>query len=312
MTYDQFIQNILDTRGRFACGDEYHECHHIIPKCIGGTNDNENLIDLFAREHFIAHKLLAEEHGDNTMLLFAYTCMAFMRNDYEHRYELTPEEYEEAKIARSKSLTGKNNPNYGKHLSEECKKKISDANKGRESHNKGKHLSEDTKHKLKILNIGKNLSEETREKISNTLKGRPSPNLGKHPSEETREKMRKNHPDVTGKNNPMFGKTGEQHPMYGRTHTEESINKMREAHKRENLTEETRQKMRKNHADVSGGNNPQAKPVIRLCDLKIFDTGKEAAAEVGVSSGSITYKCKNKKDFMYYDEYLTLQNDLEK
>lgn len=55
MTYDNFIQNILLERGRFNCGNEYHERHHILPKCLGGTDDKENLIDLYAKEHFIAH-----------------------------------------------------------------------------------------------------------------------------------------------------------------------------------------------------------------------------------------------------------------
>jgi hypothetical protein len=32
MTYQEFIDNILNTRGRFSCGNEYHERHHIKPK----------------------------------------------------------------------------------------------------------------------------------------------------------------------------------------------------------------------------------------------------------------------------------------
>ena len=59
MTYKEFIDNILETRGRFGC-EGYKERHHIIPKCMGGTNDETNLIDLYAREHFDAHKMLAE------------------------------------------------------------------------------------------------------------------------------------------------------------------------------------------------------------------------------------------------------------
>lgn len=59
LTYKEFIDNILETRGRFACGDEYHERHHIVPKCIGGGNEELNLIDLYAREHFIC---LCQEH----------------------------------------------------------------------------------------------------------------------------------------------------------------------------------------------------------------------------------------------------------
>ena len=71
-TYEEFIQNILKTRGRFECGDEYHERHHIVPKCMGGTDEEDNLIDLFAREHFMAHKLLALENRDNDKLVYAW------------------------------------------------------------------------------------------------------------------------------------------------------------------------------------------------------------------------------------------------
>ena len=123
-TYDKFIHNILETRGRFACGELYHERHHIIPKCLGGTNDKENLIDLFAREHFIAHKLLAKENPDNNSLTYAWSCMAFVKRDDIDRYELTPEEYEEAKIAMSNACKGENNQFYGKRHSEETRMKM--------------------------------------------------------------------------------------------------------------------------------------------------------------------------------------------
>lgn len=62
ITYDEFIQNILDNRGRFNCGDEYCERYHMLPKCMGGTDDKNNLIDLFVKEHFEAHRLLAMEN----------------------------------------------------------------------------------------------------------------------------------------------------------------------------------------------------------------------------------------------------------
>lgn len=72
ITYAEFIQNILNTRGRFACGDEYHEQHHIVPRCMNGTNDEENLIDLYAREHYEAHRLLALENPENEKLVYAW------------------------------------------------------------------------------------------------------------------------------------------------------------------------------------------------------------------------------------------------
>ena len=55
--YQNYIMQILNTRGRFGCGEEYHERHHIVPRCMGGADTEDNLIALYAREHFIEHKL---------------------------------------------------------------------------------------------------------------------------------------------------------------------------------------------------------------------------------------------------------------
>ena len=114
MTYQEFINNILQTRGRFIDSDEYHERHHIIPRCKNGSDDKNNLIDLFAREHFIAHKLLAEENMDDAQLVHAYILMAFVKDNNQKRYELTPEEYEEARKAHSTRFSGDKNPSSKK------------------------------------------------------------------------------------------------------------------------------------------------------------------------------------------------------
>lgn len=103
-TYHEFINSILNNRDRCGCGNEYHEEHHIIPRCLGGSNEKENLVDLYAHEHFIAHKLLAQENPDNIGLVAAYSTMAFMKNDKQQRYEITPEEYELARISFSNAM----------------------------------------------------------------------------------------------------------------------------------------------------------------------------------------------------------------
>ena len=38
--------------------DYYTEIHHIVPRCMGGTDDENNLVLLTAREHIIAHMLI--------------------------------------------------------------------------------------------------------------------------------------------------------------------------------------------------------------------------------------------------------------
>lgn len=100
--------------------------------------------------------------------------MAFTANDKEKRYELTPEEYEEARKFFSKSLKEfykdkTNHPNYGKHLSEDRKQLISQVNKGNK-YCLGRKLSDETKKKIGDAN--RNPSPETRKKMSDARKGK--------------------------------------------------------------------------------------------------------------------------------------------
>lgn len=98
---------------------------------------------------------------------------------------------------------------------------------------------------------------EVREKIAVSK-------LGKSLSEEHRRKISEGHSDVSGKKNPMYGKTGENRPRYGKKNTTESRQKISEKAKErlkipennpfygKKHTLETRHKMSINHADVSG------------------------------------------------------------
>lgn len=174
MTYEKFIDHVLKTRGRFSCGDKYHERHHIIPRCMDGTDDETNLIDLYAREHYEAHKLLAEENPDNQKLVFAWWIMSTSSVNTDGRYKLTADEYELAKVAFSDAQSKvkkemfkdkENHPMFGKSHSEETRKKISQAKKGKPSPNKGKQLSERQKKALKDSRVGSKWSKEQHEKM---------------------------------------------------------------------------------------------------------------------------------------------------
>lgn len=39
------------------------ETHHVVPRCLGGTDDADNLVHLTYREHYIAHALLTKMHN---------------------------------------------------------------------------------------------------------------------------------------------------------------------------------------------------------------------------------------------------------
>ena len=86
-------------------------------------------------------------------------------------------------------------------------------------HNAGKHLSDETRRKISEANTGeknpfygKQHSESTRRKMSESHKGKNHPMYGKHHSESTRRKMSES--------------------LKGRTFSDETRRKMSEAHKR--------------------------------------------------------------------------------
>lgn len=177
--YDKFIQNIIETRGQWNIPEgEYFETHHILPECLGGLppkpvtgKKHDNLIWLYPREHFIAHKLLAEENPENNLLVSSYWRMA-SQTTAKGVLILTPEEYEEAKLLWAKNMSLLFT---GRQLSEETKRKISESEKG-------KIVSEETKAKLSKAKKGKKNVLLTGRKVEYkerpTMKGRVPWNKG--------------------------------------------------------------------------------------------------------------------------------------
>lgn len=87
-------------------------------------------------------------------------------------------------IGKSYNLATGGKVNRGWKLSEESKKKLSEAHKG-------KKMSDEAKEKLRILSTGRTHSDETKEKMRLNNLGENNPNYGKSPSEEIREKISK-------------------------------------------------------------------------------------------------------------------------
>ena len=68
MNYKKHYDSLIEKRIKNPLSDGvYGEVHHIIPKSEGGTNDKDNLVNLTAREHYIAHMLLARIYNDSKM-----------------------------------------------------------------------------------------------------------------------------------------------------------------------------------------------------------------------------------------------------
>lgn len=56
--FNEYIEFILNYEE--PASDELIEIHHITPRCLGGTDDKENLIKLKIRDHYYVHLLLAQ------------------------------------------------------------------------------------------------------------------------------------------------------------------------------------------------------------------------------------------------------------
>src|ERR1700721_1162891 len=67
--YDAFIADRLS-----KCGDKAKrpgmERHHIIPKCLDGSNADTNLVNLTYSDHIFAHLLLAKIYGGKLAIAF--------------------------------------------------------------------------------------------------------------------------------------------------------------------------------------------------------------------------------------------------
>lgn len=173
MNYKLVYQKIIDNakkQNRTRENDVYYEEHHIIPKCMGGGNEPDNLVLLTFREHFICHLLLVKIHYSNHKLVFALN--AFCQNE-----RTTSRMYEKVRILYVNML--KNNSEWKNKISKTMCKKIW---MKRESDNKCIRVFENEIESFKnegyvigrIISSRKSPSEETKKKISESNMGRPA------------------------------------------------------------------------------------------------------------------------------------------
>ena len=70
MNYQKIYNNIV-RRGQNRILEGYSEKHHIVPRCMGGTNEVTNLVSLTPEEHYLCHLLLVKIHPNNIRLVKA-------------------------------------------------------------------------------------------------------------------------------------------------------------------------------------------------------------------------------------------------
>lgn len=158
MDYKKHYNLLIETRrNRNIIVGEYYEKHHILPKSMGGNDNVNNLINLTAREHFIAHWLLWRIY-QNKEMAFAFHSLIHMG---KNQIIKSSRVYEESKIAKRQFII-ENNKIYhkGKKLSKKQIDGISKMFKNlirSESH--CENISNSLKNKVKTKEHKENLSK---------------------------------------------------------------------------------------------------------------------------------------------------------
>lgn len=154
MNYNRIYQCIIE-KAKTRKLEGYVEKHHIIPKCIGGPDKIENIVELTAREHFLCHWLLHEIYPDNHKLAYAFSKMCHTKSSSAKNYVPSSRVVEYARKEMAKLNTGENNPFYNKKHSKEVIDRI----------------------KAKLANFKH--SEESKSKMGRSRYGKDNPQFGK-------------------------------------------------------------------------------------------------------------------------------------
>ncbi len=97
--------DLLISKGKNRMLEGYVERHHIIPRCMGGTDDVENLVQLTPEEHYVAHQLLVKMYPENFGLL---SSAMYMTGGNKNRK--SNKSYAWLKRRYSEYMKGPNNP----------------------------------------------------------------------------------------------------------------------------------------------------------------------------------------------------------
>jgi hypothetical protein len=107
----------------------YVELHHIIPKSLGGSDEDNNLVCLTVREHCIAHLMLCRFGNEKQISKMTWALQRFLSSNKTVSsvlYESTKQKW----IAEQKKRLIGNQYRLGKRDSVEVRKKKSDSLKG--------------------------------------------------------------------------------------------------------------------------------------------------------------------------------------
>lgn len=105
MNYKRIYDTLID-RGKNRILTGYKESHHIIPRCLGGNDDENNLVYLTPEEHYICHLLLVKINPGHIGLVRAAMFLTASNKDQKRNNKM----YGWLKRQYSDYMRGPNNP----------------------------------------------------------------------------------------------------------------------------------------------------------------------------------------------------------
>lgn len=191
MNYQKHYDNLIN-RAKTRILNTYTEKHHIIPKCMGGDDNKDNLVNLTPEEHYVAHQLLVKIYPLEEKLIYALRMMCMAGNGKTKR---TNKEYGWIRQLWAKTSSENQKGKIFSHT-EETKQKIAEVQREQyasgdripgmlgkhHTEERNKNLSEKMKGKRTTQNTrkGQQNSEEHRKKISESKKGVKRENFTPH------------------------------------------------------------------------------------------------------------------------------------
>lgn len=190
MNYIKIYEKLID-RAKNRNLETYTETHHIIPRCLSGSDEFCNLVELTPEEHYVAHQLLVKIYPENPKLILAIIRMSgksIYKNSNNKLYGWLRKRFVSSKKGkpghpRSESTRQKMKENHvgmtGKNHSEETKQILREKRKLQGPTFLGKFHTDQTKKQMSEKAVGRCHTKESKEKMK-----------GRIISEETRLKLK--------------------------------------------------------------------------------------------------------------------------
>lgn len=209
------------------------ERHHIVPKCLGGTDEKINLVFFTPEEHVVAHLLLVKIYNKPELIYAANWMTSRVKNNKEYGWI-------KREFVRAESLLKTGKSRSKESVDKQTETILKKYKNGYTSPRLGTNLSDDHKEAISTGNKGKIIKPESRSSLDGyvirygIMEGTKKYNIDKKKKDnKSIESLIRQFGEIDGPikykeycNTMSDKRSGKNNYFYGKKHTEESKNKI--------------------------------------------------------------------------------------